>query len=129
MKLMDRYIEERGDSHVWDNFLDYTLEVRIIFLSLHMPNHGLRGTLTHLNYRLGHCHGLDSVRFVHVHDDGLFLQLNLHFSLRSFRREHSDISRSSSGTCNDLSASSQDALLQFWSPYCSASMGARVVRT
>ena len=81
MKLMDKYIEERGDSHVWDNFLDYTLEVRINLPSLH-TNHGLRGTLMHLNCRLGHCRGLDSVRF--VHDDGLSLQLNLHLFYVAF---------------------------------------------
>jgi hypothetical protein len=39
MKLMDRYIEERGDNHVQDNFLDSMLEVRIIHPSfaLHEP--------------------------------------------------------------------------------------------
>jgi hypothetical protein len=78
MKLMDRYIEERGDNHVWDDFLDYTLEVRIILSSLHM-NHGLRGTMMHLNYRLGHCRGLNGVRF--VRDNGLPMQLNLHILL------------------------------------------------
>ena len=78
MKLMDRYIDERGDSHVWDDFLDYTLEVRIILPSLRMK-HDLRGTLMHLNCRLGHCRGLNSVRF--VHDDVLSLQLSLHILL------------------------------------------------